>query len=234
MRIKDCSIGDPMGFKVNESPDLVLKDIIDALAIYHGNCYVVGYDKSFVDTPHYHINWLCVKPVSESARKVFRNSMGKKFPYLQKSDKLYTGEILPSADNDRWIAYAMKETLIEISGIELTENIKILAKSCFENKRQNKVYSEKKVNEEKEKKDFRNKLLSYVKLSYDSYEIPDMYKQNGFGDAHKVKLLVIKFLKENQREGSLTKSHIDRYTMYCNIHLFEWDEYQIMKNVYIL
>lgn len=232
MRIKDCSIGDPMGFKVNDGPSLVLSDIINALAIYHGNCYIVGYDKSFVEKPHYHINWFCAKPVSESARKVFRNSMGKKFPYLEKSDKLYTGEILPSADNDRWIAYAMKETLIDISGIELTDNIKILAKSCYENKRQNKVYSEKKENEEKEKKDFKAKMLAYVKLNYDTYEIPDFQRQNQMGDGNKIKLIIIKFLKENSREGSLTKSHIDRYAMYCNIHLFEWDEFKIFRNIY--
>jgi hypothetical protein len=234
MRIKDCSVGDPMGFKVNDSPNLVLSDIIKSLEIYHGNRYIVGYDKSFIEKPHYHINFFCVRSVSENARKVFRNSMSKKFPYLDRADKLYTGEVLPSADNDRWIAYAMKETLIEVSGIEITENIKVLAKSCFETKRQNKVYSEKKENLEKEKKQFRDKLLEYVKLSYDSYKIPDIYLQDGFYDAHKVRLLVIKFLKENQREGSLTKSHIERYTMYCNIHLFEWDEYKIMKSLYIL
>ena len=232
-RIENCIVGSPIGFKINLSDELILDDMINALKVYHGGKYVVGKDTSFGVTPHYHIHFLSVKNVTANALKAFRTALGKKTTYLTRSDKLYTGQDLPSADPERWFAYALKEEIIKIEGISHTPTLEVLRKSSFENKRQNKVYSEKKENEEKAKKDFKNKMLEYVKAKVHDYEIPDLYK-NTIGKQHIVRLLVIRFLMENEREGSLKKGIIDSYTMYCNIKIYEWDEFKVMGNIYIL
>lgn len=232
-RIVNCVVGSPMGFKVNISDDLKLDDIVDALKVYHGDKYVIGKDTSFGVTPHYHIHFLCVKDVTANALKVFRTALGKKFTYLGKTDKLYTGQDLPSADSERWFAYAVKEEIVKIEGISHTPTLEILRKSSFETKRQNKVYSEKKANEEKEKKEFKDKILEYVKFHLPEYVIPDKYK-NTINDMQKTRCLVIKFLMENGKTGSLKKGIIDSYVMFCNIHIYGWDEFKVLGNLYIL
>lgn len=232
-RIKNVVVGSPMGFKLNEDSGVELDELINLLKVYHGGAYVVGYDTSFVDRPHYHIHWFSVKVVSEGALKTFRSTLTKKLTNLTRGDKLYTGQDLTAADGDRWIAYAIKENYVKSETIEITEQQKILAKASYENKRQNKVYSEQKANVEKEKKEFKNKVYEYVKDNLESYEIPDMYK-NKVKDTDKVRLLVIKFLMEQDRTGSLKKAFIDNYVMYCNIKINNWDEFKVLGNIYIL
>lgn len=232
-RIQNVKVGDPMGFKVNITDELVLDDIIKALEVYHGGAYVVGKDTAFNVIPHYHIHFFSVKCVTANALKVFRNSMKNRFSYLQRCDKLYTGQDLESANASKWIAYCIKEQLISNEGIEITEEIKILSKASFETKRQNKVYSEQKQNVEKEKKEFKHKCLEYVKANIDEYEIPAQYK-NQISESNKTRLLVIKFLIDNDKIGSLKKGIIDTYVMYCNIHLHGWDEFKVLGNLYLL
>lgn len=232
-RIQNVKIGDPMGMKVNITPETDLNKLIELLKVYHGGCCVIGKDTSFIETPHYHIHWFSVKVVTANALKVFRSTLKQKCDWLSRSDKLYTGQDCESADPRRWIAYCIKEEMVETRGIEITEEIKILSKSAFENKRQNKVYSEQKKNEEKEKKEFKAKLLSYVKENLETYVIPDMYK-NVYHDGYKTHLLVVKFLKENDKVNSLKKHIIESYVMYCNIHIHNWDEFKILGNIYLL
>lgn len=237
-RITKVVIGSPMGFKVNicsELTEVVLNSLIDSLKVYHGGSYVVGKDTMFNVTHHYHIHWFSIKDVSESAMKVKRNALGKEFPWLTRADKLYTGQELESADKNRWLAYCIKEQQIKSEGIEITEEIKVLAKASLETKRQKKVYSEKKEVETKEKNEFKKKLCEYVKnrLFNEDVKIPDKYSKT-ITDKDIVKLSVIKFMLENGKEGSLKKSIIDSYVMYCNIHIFEWDEYKVLGNLYLL
>lgn len=237
-RITKVVVGSPMGFKVNicsELTEVVLNSLIDSLKVYHGGKYVVGKDTMFKVTPHYHIHWLSVKEVSESAMKVKRNAMGKEFDFLTRADKLYTGQELESADPNRWLSYCIKEQLVKSDGIEITDEIKKLALVALETKRQKKVYSEKKEVETKEKNDFKKKLCEYVKnrLFNEDVKIPEQYAKV-IGSKDIVKLSVIKFLMMNGKEGSLKKGIIDSYVMYCNIHIFEWDEYKVLGNLYIL
>lgn len=233
MRIKNPKIGDPMGFKLNESSNVNLDELIDALKVYHGNCYVVGYDKSFIESPHYHIHWFAVKNVSESAVKTFRNSLKNKFPNLTRSDKLYCGEELASANPNHWIGYCIKENLIKSVGIDITDEIKILSKSCFETKRQNKVYSEKKVNEEKEKKDFRKKMFDFVKKEIDDKKLcVNEYDVIEY-DAKVVRIQIIKFFMENERWGSLKKHHIDTNLLFVMSRLCNWSPEDVDKFIYM-
>jgi hypothetical protein len=231
-RIQNVKIGDPMGFKVNISSETDLNGIISALKTYHGGKYIVGKDTAFIDTPHYHIHWFAVKPVTCGALKTFRSGLGNKLTWLTRSDKLYTGQDMDRADPDRWIAYCIKEEQILAEGIEVTEKILILKHSAFENKRQNKVYSEKKAIVEKEKKDFKNKMFKYVEDNIQNYQLPEFQKQQGFQEHDKVKLLVIKFIKEQERYGSLKGGIIDGYVRFINIKLYSWDEFAIFKNIY--
>jgi len=240
VRIKSVKKGDPMGMKVNvpfsdeDENQVALNSLISALETYHGNQYIVGKDTSFIDTPHYHIHFFCAKEkgVTANALKVFRNSLKEKFAWLTRSDKLYTGQELESADPNRWIAYCIKETLVKSNGIDVTDEIKILSKAAFESKRQSKVYSEQKANEEKEKKEFKAKLVKYVRENLDHYVIPDKYK--GALTHYKIHLLVTKFLMEHDKVNSLKKHIIDMYVMHCNIAINNWDEFNVLGNLYVL
>lgn len=233
MRIENVKVGDPMGFKLNGDDNVVLNSVINALKTYHGDKYVVGYDTAFVDKPHFHIHFFSIKDVTANAIKVFRNSLKTKIPELTRSDKLYTGQDIESGNKLKWIAYAIKETLVDTQGIDITDDIKILAKASFETKRQNKVYSEQKKNKDLEKKQFKEKMLEYIKENIDNYIIPEIYRIK-ISDYEKVRLLVIKYLMTNGKEGSLKKGIIDTYVMYVNIHLNNWDEFKILGNLYCL
>lgn len=233
-RLMKVVVGSPMGFKLNITEgldDVVLNSIIKSLSVYHGDKYVIGKDTMFGVTPHYHIHFFSVKEVTENALKVKRNSMKNDFPILAKSDKLYTGQDLQNADPDRWIAYAIKEQLIKSSNIEITDKILKLAAVALETKRQKKIYSEKKENETKEKKEFKDKLFRYVEDNYRDYEIPSS-SQGRLEKSSIVRLLVIKYLMENDRVGSLRKHIIDSYEMYCNIKIYNWNEADICLRLY--
>lgn len=236
-RITDVKVGDPMGFKLLEEdcrPD-TLDKVLDALEVYHGGKYIVGKDVNcgLVGKPHYHIHWFSVKDVKEGALKTFRSSLGKKIPELTKGSRLGTGQDLPSADPNSWLGYAIKETQVKVSGYSITDEILVHAQSHLQLKAMKKVHGEKLQNQKKEKQEFKDKLLAYVKEELPRYEIPSVHLNNfKSSDYTKIKLLVIKYLKESQREGSLKRGLIDTYVMYCAIHILHWDEYSIANYVY--
>lgn len=213
-RIQNCVIGSPLGFKVNISSELKLDDIVDAFSVYHGGKYVIGKDTSFIDTPHYHIHFLCVKDVTMNALKVFRTTLGKKITYLTKADKIYSGQDIPSADSERWFAYALKEEIVKIEGISHTPTLEVLRKSAFENKRQNKVYSEKKTNELKEKKDRKAKMFEYVKMHIENYD--DKNNELYYGNEKLAfQVAVVDYFKSVDMYGAM-KSH------FLNQYWLEW------------
>lgn len=229
--VRDVKQGDPMGFKLNKCSNVDLDKLIEMLKCYHNGQYIVGYDTSFVEKPHYHIHWFSAKEVTEGALKTFRSGLGRKLSGLTKADKLYVGQVI-EADERRWIGYAIKEAYIQ-GTIEPDEETHIYAKASFENKRQKHVYGQQKATVEKEKKEFKDKLCEYVKNQLPEYKIPDMYV-NKLKDSDKVRLLVIKYLMENERSGSLKKGIIDSYVMHCNIKINKWDEFKVLGNLYLL
>lgn len=231
-RIQNVKVGDPMGFKVNITSEVVLDSLITSLNVYHAGKYVVGKDTAFGVTPHYHIHWFSNKIVTAGALKVFRTALGKKLTWLTRSDKLYTGQELESADPDKWISYAIKETQCEQTTMEITEQQKILAKASFENKRQNKVYSEKKQAEEKEKKDERAKMYQYV-----TENLPD-YQSVGndyYGDEQMAfECTVIKYKMSQFKMGCVKKHFLAQYYLEYKCHYAQekWNELQVYKYIH--
>lgn len=229
VRITDCSIGSPLGFKVNDSERLDLDALVKALECYHGNKYVIGFDKSFVDTPHYHIHFHTVKAVTSNALKVFRSTLGKKFDWLTRADKFYTGQDLESADPLRWIAYAIKENVTSVTGYDLTDELKVLAKASLENKRQKKVISEKKANDEKEKKDYRAQLFNFVKENFpDTKSSGSEYYCDEYGAFCDT---VIQFWINNEKFGSVKNTFLRQYYIEykCKYSDDKWSPREIRK-----
>lgn len=239
-RITDVKVGDPMGFKLLEE-DMeghnTLDNVLDALKVYHGDKYIVGKDIECGENkrPHYHIHFFSIKDVKEGALKTFRSTLGKKINTLSKGSRLYTGQDLSNGDKNSWLGYAIKETQVKVSGYSITDEILIASQSHKQLKQMKQVRSEKIANQEKEKKDFKEKLLVYVREQLPYYEIPDKYK-NKFNDREytKIRLLVVKYLMNNEREGSLKKGIIDTYVMYCCIRILEWDEFNVVGNLYLI
>lgn len=238
-RIRDVKVGDPMGFKLLEEVcgHNTLDEVLDALKLYHGDMYIVGKDNEngVNKRPHYHIHWFSVKDVKQSAMRTFRNSLAKKVPELSNACKLYTGQDLPSGDRNSWLGYAIKDTQIKVSGFSITDEMLIASQTHRQIKTLKAVHSEKKANEEKAKKQYKQKMLEYVKENLDSYEVPEKYSEkysHGLTDYKKIHFLVIRYLKDTEREGSLKKGIIDTYEMYCCVHILHWDEYQIDNYLY--
>lgn len=227
-RIKNVKVGDPMGFKVNITTEVVLNSLVDALKTYHGGKYIIGKDTKFVEKPHYHIHWFSVKEVTEGALKTFRSTLKKKLTWLDKGDKLYTGQDTESADKDRWIAYAIKEETIDVVGIEVTEEIKVLSKASLENKRQNKVYSEKKKVEEKEKKQFKDKMFEYIKIHISNFN--DINDENYCNEKRAFDIACIDFLIKEEKYGSMKKIFLGQYYLEWKIKhsIQKWTSIEIL------
>lgn len=232
-RITKVIVGSPMGFKVNICSELngvVLNSLIKSLEVYHGGSYVVGKDTLFGVKPHYHIHWYSVKDVSESAIKVKRNSLGKEFSWLTKSDKIYTGQDLESANPNQWLAYAIKEKLVENKGIEITAEIEKLASVSLETKRQKKVYSEKKALDEKEKKEFKFKMFDSIKKDFPDLE---SYGSEYYGANEEDVFyeLCIGYLMSNSKYGSMKMNFLRQwYIEFKSEHSNDkWSNKDILK-----
>lgn len=239
-RIQDVKVGDPMGFKVNVEgiPDeVVLSSLVASLSTYHGGKYVMGMDTMYCDKNHWHIHWFSAKEVTANALKVFRSTLKKKYTWLSKSDKLYTGQDLPSADKDYWIAYAIKEVnephgIASTTDIEVTPRIKTLAASILESKRQKKVISEKKANDEKAAKKEREEMYEYVIKNMPDYQsIGSEY----YGDEQMAfECTVIKYKMSQIKFGCIKKHFLAQYYLEYKCHYAQekWDEIQVYKYIH--
>lgn len=206
-------IGSPMGIKVNDE-SLVNGLTLDALILltqcYHGGKYVIGHDSLYVEKPHYHIHWLSVKESSEGALKTFRsNSIKKKFPDLAKSFRIYYAKDIPSADPMYWISYALKETVVTLRGYEMTEQMRIDCKSHLEIKRLKSIKSEKLANDQKEKRDFKDKMYAYVTMN-----LPDIHHVCGEYYCKEYEafcVTVIEYLASVEKYGSMKLTFLRQY-----------------------
>lgn len=239
-RIQNVKVGDPMGFKVNVesiSDEVVLSSLVASLSTYHGGQYVMGLDTMYCDKKHWHIHWFAKKEVTANALKVFRNSLKKKYDCLGKADKLYTGQDLPSADKDYWIAYAIKEMnephgIWSTTDIEITPRIKTLAASILESKRQKKVISEKKANEEKDKLDEREKMYAYVIQNLPDYQ---SIGSDYYGDEQMAfECTVIKYKMTQSKFGCIKKHFLAQYYLEYKCHYAQekWNELQVYKYIH--
>jgi hypothetical protein len=228
-------IGFPLGIKVNQdelTEGLTLEKVIELTKVYHGNHYVIGYDTLYVEKPHYHIHFLSAKETSVNAMKTFRSNVIKKtFPHISKSFRFYTGQDLPSANVSNWFAYALKEQTQLISNIEVTEQMIIEAKSHLEVKKLKKIHSEKKSNDIKEKKEFKDKMYDYIKKTISNYDDKgDEY----YGNEHLAfDVSCIKFLMDNEKYGSMKKLFLRQYYLEWKIKhsANRWTEIDIYKYI---
>lgn len=225
--------GFPMGIKINDD-ELVegctLDAIIELSKVYHDNCYIIGHDISLCDKPHYHIHWFACKETSEGAMKVFRSSvLKKKFPHLSKSFRFYTGQDLPDADPICWYAYAVKEQMIKIEGslfADQMERLEIERSVQNKNKQLKRVHSQKKAVEDKEKRDYKNRLFADIQKT-----MPDWQTAGGefyMKEFKAFRVSLYKFAIAENRFGSLKPALIRQYyleykTTRCPVEL-RWTE----------
>lgn len=233
---KKIPVGFPMGIKVNKEElinGLTITELIKLTECYHGGVCVVGYDTLYVEKPHYHIHWFSNKETTEGAMKTFRsNVIKKKYPHISKSFRFYTGQDLPSAEKDNWLAYCIKETLIEANNIEVTDKMKVEAKAHLELKKLKKVHSEKKVAEQKQKQDFKDQMFEYVMKNMPDYQsVGTQYYGN---EQMAFEVTCISFLILKAKYGSMKKIFLNQYYLeYKTTHCQDkWDALQVYKYIY--
>lgn len=216
--MKDIPQGFPLGIKFNDDELINGMDVSSLIQIthcYHGGNYVVGHDTLYCNKPHYHIHFRAVKETSKNAMSTFRsNVIKKKFPHISNAFRFYTGQDLNDVDPNLWLAYAIKETQVAISGYSITDDIKVQAKSQLEIKRLKNIHSQKKANEQKEKTEFKTEMFNYVKDRYLGYCKDEELDVDKYGlNLTVIRRLLIKFLVEKDRFGSLKKHYIQAYTL---------------------
>lgn len=219
---KDKITPTPIGLKINSSSlgNNDIQEIVDALANYHKDKYVIGYDSVYCGQPHYHIHFWChkKKEVTKNALKTFRSDLGKKFSYLTKSDKLYLGKnYLENTDILCWEGYAVKEQIIKSCGYDEDELSSIKEHAGIQNgiKKLKNIKSQEIAQVEKQKKDFRQKLFNYIDENIDaiakSYDMYDSYLCNiKLGsETMVVEYAIVHFYFEEKRLP--TKHHLYMY-----------------------
>lgn len=223
-------IGFPMGFKFNVEDNIDIDKLLQISEVYHANKYVIGRDDNYCEKPHYHIHFFSAKLTSPGAMKVFRSNVIKKtFPHINKSFRFYLGQDLQSANSDFWLAYAIKETQIKVSGHSITDEMLISAKSHLQIKQMKQVKSESEKNKVKEKKEQKELLLKYVKENLDNY-VPPSGKE--ITTESKILLLIMRYFKENEKHGSLRKGILDMYVVMCLDKILGYDEEMLMLYIY--
>lgn len=217
-------VGFPMGFKFNVEDNIDIDKLVAISQVYHGDKYVIGRDTNYCEKQHYHIHFFSAKVTSQGAMKTFRSNVIKKeFPQINKSFRFYAGKDLPSADPNMWIGYAVKEEFVRSSGLEITEDILVAAKSQMQIKQMKKVKSETIVNQEKQKKEFKDNLLAYVKEHLEKYMGDKEYEY--------IEECIVQFLMDNERYGSIKCGIIDTYYLMCVVKLKHWTSSQVLNYV---
>lgn len=222
---KDIKKGFPLGIKINVEEvisDTMIDELIALTKCYHDDKYVIGLDTLYCTKPHYHIHFYAAKDTTADAMKTFRSEKIKKnFPHISRSFRFYTGKDYTDVDPQLWIAYCIKEKLVKTSGHSITDEVKIQAASQLQVKQMKNVHSQKKSIDEKEKKDFKEKMLEYVFQNYTAYVKDnnlDGKKSASYGETciTAVRRLLIKYLRDEGKFGSLKKHFIQQYILeYC-------------------
>lgn len=232
---KNIKKGFPLGIKVNDEDlieGLTLEALIEITKVYHGDHYVIGHDTLYCQKPHYHIHFYSVKDTSVGAMKTFRsNVIKKKFPHISKSFRFYTGQDLEGVNPALWLAYCIKENLVSNSMLEITDEIRIQAKAQLQVKQLKDVHSQKKAIEQKEKQDFKEKMLEYVRHNYLDYikQYPELETKYGNISPTVVRRLIIKHLVQENKFGSIKKHILQQYVLEYLVKNGEFTEADIEK-----
>lgn len=237
---KDIPKGFPLGFKINEDEltnGLTIDKLIELTKCYHGDKYVVGKDTLYCDKTHYHIHFYSNKNTTKDAMKTFRtNKIKKEFPHIGKSFRFYTGQDLKDVNPELWLAYCIKETQVKVSGFSITDDILIQAKAQLQVKQLKNVHSQKKALDDKAKKDFKTQMLEYVRDKYSDFVKTGFLKDAGFDNGvfqpRPVRALLIRYLKEQAKYGSLKKHFLDAYVLEFMCVYANWGEQEIEMYIY--
>lgn len=218
----NMEFGTPIGLKINlvdVTETNTIDRIVDKLKSYHKGVYIVGKDSKYCDQPHYHIHFWSDKKVTKDALKQFRSKNLKDM--MSRSAKLYTG----ADDNSQpmaWYGYAIKEELIEAKGLDDNmSQIKIDAGSSLKVKQMANVKSAMLKQNELKKKELKDKLFEYIKAN------TPIDNCGNFIESHEsICQLIIKYFKQEDMYGHLTKTIIERYYKeYCGKHLGKNEEF---------
>lgn len=217
----------PIGLKVSCSSVKDLDNLFalaDDLKSYHLGKFVIGRDSQYCESSHYHIHFWSHKVVSKDAIKVFKSNKLLKKYNLKRTDKIYLGQDLPSADKNAWLGYAIKEEIVSITGFDCDHvvAIKKCADTQLEIKKLKAVKSEQIKEKEKEKKQFKEKMFSYISDEYKSFciknfkELEEKYDTKSGcvipeNDPYIIKCMIVQFLMENDKYGSIRRIFIDNY-----------------------
>lgn len=222
----------PIGFKINKSsfdkiPNADIYEIADRFNTYHKGKYVIGYDSAYCEQSHYHIHFWSSKKVTKGALKTFRQDVLKlHYKSLAKGDKLYLGQEIEYNDENSycWEGYALKETIINISGYtdEEKKNIETHSGVQLGIKKLKKVKSDSIADADKKKKQFKDGLFEYLETQYRSFindhweELKDTLLLENKSDLcdtdyRILGYMIVNYLMDNDKYGSIMKIHISRY-----------------------
>lgn len=224
----------PIGLKINfktihdlsgQSAFEVIELIAAEMKTYHKGRYVIGHDTLYCDQPHFHIHMWSDKKVTMDALKQFKAKKLREKYNLTKSDKIYLGKDLPSADKLAWEGYACKEKMLIHHGyteFEISEILR-LAGTQLEIKRLRKIKSESLEHAQKEKQQFRDKMFNWIKDNYEDYVSKNRQQLSSHVDESSleyggrmpfvVKAMIVQFLINNEKFNSLSTGIVNKYYM---------------------
>ena len=222
-----------VGLKVNENTlttDITLDSIYEMLKPYiHGDQFVIGYDKVYAKTPHYHFHF-----VSQSQFKTITAMKLRKLK-LGKTCKLYQAKEYHEARVETWFGYACKENIIKTGSVNL-DDVKIEAGVQLGIKVLKANHAKKEGYKKEEKQKFKELLFDYVDKKWknnfivsnevDVCNYTDMPTQLGWFKV--ISLTIVDYGSENNR--FMMRAHLERYTLeylvktklWTNVNLYNY------------
>ena len=128
------------------------------------------------------------------------------------------------------MAYCIKENFVCSSNLAITDEIRIQAKAQLQVKQLKNVHSQKQL-EQKEKQDFREKMLDYVRQNYCDYikQYPELEPKYDEVSVVVVRRLIIKYLVQENKYGSLKKHFVQQYVLEYLVKNGQFTESDIEK-----
>lgn len=223
-----------VGLKINcdvvDKMKVTISDIAKWFEAHHKGVYVIGKDTKFMASaepkPHYHIHF--ITDATESAVKAQKSKKLKEFQDKGidtggRTTKMYIPKEIKEADPLVFIAYAVKEEIIFRHEQYNTEDFDVLRKTQLEVKKLKSFHTQKEQIKKDEKKEFKDKMFDYINEHLDHYASQKYLSLTD--DIHKlVMLLMIKFLKENERYGSLKKCFLEMWYLEYSVKYLGKDE----------
>nr|UOF81913.1 hypothetical protein [Cressdnaviricota sp.] len=209
-----------VGLKINEDvlakTGLTIKQIAEWFTPHHRGEYVIGRDSMFTaGKPHYHIHF-----ITDSTESAVKAQKSKKLSELKekgidtggRTTKMYIPKEIDSADPEVFLAYATKETVVWRHEKYNNSSFDVKRNTQMEVKKLKHIHSQKQQIKQDEKKEFKDKMFDYIQENYDHYALENDYDIQQTNRTV-IMLLMIKYLRENERYGSLQQRILENYYM---------------------